>query len=233
MSEIETTERSNAELAERVRAAHKAVQETRLTALAGVLVAGAALDELRKRVQPGWQRFVVEHCRIPLSTAKLYLQIIDHRAEVEAKIRADPNFSLRAARRLIAKPKTVTTAKKKTSRPLPTLQDLWNAAVPSERAAVLARMALSDLLATLPPALRKQFYAASKAAPGEGEPEGEPFLTASEALRRAISLLKNPSVPNNNEALAALRAIGRMLGDIGIDDITIIKQHAKERRRAA
>jgi hypothetical protein len=115
----------------------------------------------------------------------------------------------------------------------PTLQMMWDEAQLSERAAVLARMALSDLLATLPPALRARFYATSKAAPSAKTPPEEPFLKASEVLRRALSLLKNPSETNVNEALVAMNMLNAVLAGADIDDVTIIKKRAKAKRCAA
>jgi hypothetical protein len=94
-------------------------------------------------------------------------------------------------------------------------------------------MALADLLQALPPALRTRFYASGKAAADEETADGEPFLKASEVLRRALSLLKTPSESNTNEALSALRLLNRLLTNAGIDEVTIVQQHAKERRRAA
>jgi hypothetical protein len=139
-----------------------------------------------------------------------------------------PTLSLRAAAQLIAKSKLAP----KPPRPKSTLQAAWNAAALSERATVLARMPLTDLLQTVPPALLARLYAAGKA-PGGKAPEGETLLRASETLRRAISLLKQPSDANGHEAAAALQALSRMLGDFDIDDITIIRKHVKARRRAA
>ena len=59
------------------------------------------------------------------------------------------------------------------------------------------------------------------------------FLKASEVLRRALSLIKTPSESNTNEELSALRVLNGLLVNAGIDEVTIVQQHAKERRRAA
>jgi hypothetical protein len=71
-------------------------------------------------------------------------------------------------------------------------------------------------------------------------PEGhEPLLRASEALRRALSLAKITGITpvaaaaNEKEAFAALAGLARLLTGIDIDEITIVKQYAKEQRRAA
>jgi hypothetical protein len=181
-------------------------------------------------VTGNWKRWLRESCFLGVSTALLYQRIARRRAEIEANAKEDPSFSLRAARQLLTK--EPNKKQKAPPRPKPTLQAAWNAAAPSERATVLARMALADLLQTLPPALRARFYAAGKA-PSENAPEGETLLRASETLRRAISLLKHPSAPNSHEAAAALQALSRMLGGFDIDEITIVQRHAKAKRRAA
>jgi hypothetical protein len=155
------------------------------------------------------------------------MQVAQHRDDLEARMADIPTLSLRAAAQLIAEPK-VAPKQKAPPRPKSTLQDIWNASAPSERSAVLARMALNDLLQTLPPSFRARFYAS-----GEETPDGEPFLKASEVLRRALSLLKTPSESNTNEALTALRLLNGLLANAGIDEVTIVRQHAKERRRAA
>jgi hypothetical protein len=70
---------------------------------------------------------------------------------------------------------------------------------------------------------------------------GEPFIKASEALRRALSLVKIAATPNitpvvatayEREAIAALRGLNKILAGAGIDEVTIVHQAAKERRRA-
>lgn len=67
----------------------------------------------------------------------------------------------------------------------------------------------------------------------------EPFIKASETLRRAMSLVKIASAPkttpavaasNEKEAIAALRQLNIMLAGAGIDEVTIIRMYAKEKR---
>jgi hypothetical protein len=95
------------ELAERVRVAHKAVQTASANALAAALVAGDALIEAKNhRVGLiGWEGWVKAHCRVGLSTARLYMQLARGRAKIEAALKDNPLLSLREARRLLAKPK--------------------------------------------------------------------------------------------------------------------------------
>jgi hypothetical protein len=214
------------ELAREVREACQAARQSGLTALHHVFRAGEALNKAQEQVTGNWKRWLRESCFLGVSTALLYQRIARHRAEIETKAKEDPNFSLRAARQLLTE--EPNKKQKAPPRPKPTLQAAWNAAAPSERSAVLARMALNDLLQTLPPSFRARFYASREEAA-----DSEPFLKASEVLRRALSLLKTPSEPNTNEALTALRLLNSLLANAGIDEVTIVQQHAKERRRAA
>jgi hypothetical protein len=188
-----------------------------------------------------WPEFCQQHFGFTSRRADELIEIGDGRTTL-GEMRAKKKDSVRKARSKSelrsshsrAEPDDDEgTAPKKASRSQPTLQMMWDEAQLSERAAVLARMALSDLLATLPPALRARFYATSKAAPSAKTPPDEPFLRASEVLRRALSLLKNPSETNVNEALVAMNMLNAVLAGADIDDVTIIRKRAKAKRCAA
>jgi hypothetical protein len=212
-------------LAEDIRAGHEKIGHQMRNALRIAFSVGDALAQARTQVASGqWANWLKANCSLSRRTAELYMQVAQHRDDLEARMADIPTLSLRAAAQLIAEPK-VAPKQKAPPRPKPTLQAAWNAAAPSERAAVLGRMPLADLLHTLPPSFRARFYASGKAAP-----DGEPFIKASEVLRRALSLLKTPSESNTNEALTALRLLTGLLANAGIDEVTIVRQHAKERR---
>jgi hypothetical protein len=83
--------------------------------------------------------------------------------------------------------------------------------------------------------------AALAAATAQTYPGGEPFIRASETLRRALSCIKcsvaadiSPDVValHEREALNALRALSTVLAGAGIDEVTIVRQYAKEKRCA-
>jgi hypothetical protein len=217
------------DLAEQIRTGQEKIGQHIRNALRIAFSVGNALLQARAQVALGqWAKWLKANCFMSQRTADLYMQVAQHRDALEARAEI-PTLSLRAAARLIAKPK----AAPKPPRPKSTLQAAWNAALSEERATVLARMPVADLLQTLPPALRARFYASGKAAPVGNAPEGETLLRASETLRRAISLLKQPSDANGHEAAAALQALSRILGGFDIDEITIVQRHAKAKRRAA
>jgi hypothetical protein len=93
------------ELAFRVRKSHHAAQAAWSNALDHLLDAGDALNEAQSRVSSNWKRWVRENCFLGVSTALLYQQLARHRSEIKDALAEHPDLSLRAARRLIAKPK--------------------------------------------------------------------------------------------------------------------------------
>ena len=215
-------------LAEQIRTGHETIGQHMCNALHIVFSVGDALTQARGQVAPGqWERWLKANCFLSRRTAFLDMQLAQHRDELEGRMADIPALSLRAAAQLIAKPKAAPK-QKAPPRPKPALQEAWNKAGPSERATVLARMPLADLLQIVPPVLRARFYTSGKAAP-----DSEPFLKASEVLRKALSLIKTPSESNTNEELSALRVLNGLLVNAGIDEVTIVQQHAKERRLAA
>jgi hypothetical protein len=98
-------------LAARIRDAHKAFLVATANALAAALDAGDAVLALQRELQDrgiGWQAWFRDWGYLPLSTAKLYAQLAAHRDKIEAARAENPEFSLRAARRLISKSQSTT-----------------------------------------------------------------------------------------------------------------------------
>src|SRR5262249_23680492 len=101
------------ELALRVRAEIQQTEISWLTALAHAMNAGDGLDALQPKVAAlgvPWKRWLRENCYVAESTARLYQQLARNRDQIEAEIQRGTNLSLRAARRLIAKPKEADDA---------------------------------------------------------------------------------------------------------------------------
>jgi hypothetical protein len=96
------------ELARRVRDARKAAQEAGATVLHRYLDAGDALNEAQKRVTTGWKKWLKQDCSLSVRTAFLYQQLANHRAEIEVHAATEQagDLSLRAAVRLISKPRS-------------------------------------------------------------------------------------------------------------------------------
>ncbi len=92
------------DLARQIRADLKAVQVAASNALDAALSAGDNLIAAKARVADGrWKGWLRENCSVAVSTAALYMQLADHRAEIEAEISRAGDLSIRAARRLITK----------------------------------------------------------------------------------------------------------------------------------
>jgi hypothetical protein len=66
---------------------------------------GERLRLVRDQVAHGkWNQWLKDNCPINPRTAKLYIQLADHRGVIDDQIAEDPTLSIRAVRRLIAKP---------------------------------------------------------------------------------------------------------------------------------
>ena len=97
-------------LADRIRIEHEAVQAAMRNGVTHALEAGDGLVQAQSQVPTGkWARWLKENCFLSIRTAQLYMQLAQHRPEIEAEISRAPDLSLRAARRLISKSKTATT----------------------------------------------------------------------------------------------------------------------------
>jgi hypothetical protein len=208
----------------------------------GMLAAGIAIgeqlipirEELRRKRQ--WSCFVRERLPFSATTAQTYIRLAEHRTQIEAAKTGDIALtSIRAAVRLITKPKA--SGGQKPPRTKPNLQDVWSRAPLEERRAVLCRMSLAEFLDSMPVLMRRRF---EKTEPKKAEvkkvpaPQGVPNLKASEVLRRAVSLSRNDNQFAAAEAITALRALDRIFtsAGAGIDEFTLIRKRTKARRAA-
>jgi len=106
-------------LADRIRAEHQAVQAAMRNGVTHALAAGDGLVQAQSQVPSGqWARWLKENCFFSVRTAQLYMQLAGNRGDIEAEISRAPDLSLRAARRLISKPKSelATPGKRTTAR---------------------------------------------------------------------------------------------------------------------
>src|SRR5262245_1807285 len=88
------------QLFERIRMTHRSVLAHECLTLDMAVSAGAYIIEARARGAS--MKSICEKCALPRSTASLYQQLAEHRAEIKAKRRENPNLSMNGARRLIA-----------------------------------------------------------------------------------------------------------------------------------
>jgi hypothetical protein len=207
----------------------------------GMLMAGIAIGEelipIRKelRRKRHWQRFMRNDLPFSPTTTRTYIRLAEHKTEIEAaKIGDIALTSIRAALRLIAKPKA--SGGQKPPRTEPNLQDVWSRASLEERRAVLCRMSLAEFLDSMPVLMRRRF---EKTTPVKADvkkaptPQGVPDRRASETLRRAVSLSRSDNQFDAAEAMTALRALDRMFEGAGIDEFTLVRRRTKAKRRAA
>jgi hypothetical protein len=105
----------------------------------------------------------------------------------------------------------------------------------------LAALTLPKFLAIMPAEWRPELM--SRARTGKSVADAaEPFLKASEILRKALSLVqtasKTPDITpivaasNEKEAINSLRQLNVVLDGVGIDEVTIVQKYAKARRCA-
>jgi hypothetical protein len=223
-------------LAERIRVGHAGVRSASANALAVALDVGDALLEARNRVSSGWERWLHESCHLALSTARLYQALAKHRPEIEAELEEDPEFSLRAARRLIAPPRS------NEPKPAKAKNDAfawWSAANNEMRRQLLDRIGLLSLLTALSPGLRTELERRVANLRGSGNAHSHSKLTA--AFRTALSHLAAADAPQTSRpvaqsqelaALNALRGIARIHAEF--HDLTVgIQATEKARRRRA
>ena len=133
------------ELWARARDEHCKVQASIANALSAAMNAGDALIEAKPKVTKGGWETWLESCGIPVSTARLYRQLAQHRAEIEAAIRDGAELSLRGARRLIAR----CSGKSKTPKPVETLEAHWKRATAKDRTAFLDSIGVAAVLESM------------------------------------------------------------------------------------
>jgi Zincin-like metallopeptidase len=93
------------QLAYQIRTSLELARRDRCNALHHDLDVGDALMGAQNRVSTGWKKWLRDNCFLSVRTALLYQQLARHREEIEAEIERVGELSLRAACRLIAKPK--------------------------------------------------------------------------------------------------------------------------------
>jgi hypothetical protein len=129
-------------LAATVRGEFQKAQAALANGVSHSMNAGDALIAGRRKIGRGWQKWVEEACGIALSTAKLCVQLAQHRAEIEANIRDGAELSLRGARRLISK----SSGKSKTPGPTETLEAHWKRSRAEARIAFLDAIGIDAVL---------------------------------------------------------------------------------------
>ena len=238
------------EFAAEIRAGHAAVQRAMSNALDTALHTGDVLLAAHDRISTGWIRWLEDECKINRKTAHLYTKLAGKRDEIEKARAQTPDLSLRGAYRLITKKpsnKLITTkpsiestsenSNKGSEEPeLSPLDRLLTTTPASEVAEEFSKRDVPWLLERLPqpwiPTLTNRVANLPRT-------QDVPFIKASEVLRTALSAMgiadaskTTPPVAQSQQmvALNALRRLNVLLANAGIDEVTIIRMHAKETR---
>jgi hypothetical protein len=151
-------------LACRIRAAHEGFQNSMRNALRLALDAGDALIEAKTQVPDGtWHRWLKDNCFPSIRTAQLYIQLAQHREEIESELERVTILSLSAARRLIMSSADKSDAEPinvhgSASKPDAVIQLLpfWQAASDTQRSQFLAAIGLPALLAAMSEDMRNE-----------------------------------------------------------------------------
>jgi hypothetical protein len=135
------------------------------------------------------------NCDLKKRQAELYMQLARSRDEIEARIAEVAHLSLRAARQLIAQPKSPppgTPMRGSTSTPThrgpkTNLLEIWESAEPFAQRAILASMPREQLIAVLPEDLQAALKKPSQVKPfptAKPIPEGDDGLDIPDFLNR-------------------------------------------------
>jgi hypothetical protein len=245
------------EFAAEIRAGHAAVQKAVSNALDEALHTGDVLLAARDRISTRWIEWLQEECKINRKTAHLYMKLAGKRDEIEKARAQVPDLSLRGAYRLITKgPKLITTkpstesanensnkgtgedSNKSEEPELSPLDRLLTTTPASEVAVEFAKQGrdVPWLLERLP---RPWIPKLTDRVANLPRTRDEPFIKASEVLRTALSAVNIADAPKTTlpvaqsqekVALNGLRALNVLLARAGIDEVTIVRMHAKESR---
>jgi hypothetical protein len=204
-------------LAQQIREAHSAVQKAGAALLHHAMAAGDALITAQVKVTGNWKTWLREHCFLGVRTALIYVRLARHRAIIEAELGRAGDLSLRAALRLITKPKTAGESKKKTTEL--SLIDHWKRAASTERTVFLDAIGIEGIRK----AASLDFFRKLQERARVEKVESNPDASITSLICKALSHVVTADAPqtsdpvaagNINEALNSLRAVLKKLGTI-------------------
>jgi hypothetical protein len=174
-------------LAAQIREHNKVIQKASANALALAMDCGDVLAEAKACAPTkGWGKWLRGECFMGASTARLYMQLAEHRAEIEHRIEEFPALSLRAARKLISKPSN--KPKTAEAKPAPTVSAMMNSLTDEQ---------LTEALTAL------GFDRFRKVMPRDWVPQLERRLAD-----QILSRLKQAQIPPHQLRKAKLRLVG-------------------------
>jgi hypothetical protein len=159
-----------AALASSIRARLQDIKKSCVTALRIALDVGKTLNQVKEQVpDKEWGKWLRDNCFLSVRSAQLYMQLADHRDEIEAEIARFDELSIRQARKLIAKPKTspqeeevepVDSEPAVTTAAPSTLRDFWPVATEPEQdeltGIIVNTVSLTKLFALMSPERRAE-----------------------------------------------------------------------------
>jgi hypothetical protein len=201
-------------LAKTIRDEHRAVQAAGGALLHHAMNAGDALTVAQEKVSGNWKSWLHENCFLSVHTALVYQRLARHREQIEAEVERAGDLSLRAALRLIVKPRGEA---KKAAKNQPTLLENWKRASDIERTTLLdhvgvdgiRRAASVDFLRKLQERVRVE------------KVNSNPDALITDLFSKALSLIVTADAPetsksvadsNIHEALNSLRMVVKKLG---------------------
>jgi hypothetical protein len=201
-------------LAAHIRTAHEAIGLALSNALDHAFAAGEALLEAQAQVKYGaWRSWLHNNCAVSERTARLYMALARHRAEIEAERQRVAELTLRGALKLIAKPGATSESTKSA----PALTLAWSAATPDQRTRFLGTVGLPAVLAAIPPSwhaeIRQRVLGQERVKTRAGSKSNDTIV---KALRQALSLQK--TAKNRNEPAAGVAAAPNSINNLLLKD---------------
>ena len=181
------------EFATTIRAEIQKCRKALSNALDAAMNAGDALRVVRPYVDAAgipWQRWLKDNCFIGKSTALLYVQLAEHRADIEAEIDRGVELSLRAARRLISTPRNNSAPPTTSTKEEESLVTHWERARPEDRAAFLDAIGVDAVLKNMSPGFGRELRNRIPAGKAK-QPEKK---------MKTITLLANPPPPRESRS---------------------------------
>ena len=233
------------ELARQIRTGLALARRERCNAVHHDLDVGDAVIAAQKRVSGNWKRWLKDNCFLSVRTAFLYMQLARSRDAIEAEIERVGELSLRAAVRLLTKPKVeASNASESTVQepdPVASVVAALKALTNTQLTAVWTAFTLPPFLRTINADMRLELERRIAGLRSTTKGAGPVLLRESEILRNAVSHMRTAAALNaaagdikraEDQALLALRMFTKVLGQIDIDRITITDVYAKAARCA-
>src|SRR5262249_27628450 len=185
------------DLARRIREGRQEIEKLTRNALRIALDIGDALNDAQARVtEGGFGRWLRANCLMSQRSAELYQQLARHREEIEDKLAAAGELSIRAARKMIAKKpegepaETTPEPESETVDPVAATVTSLRSLTDVQLTAVWTAYELTALLRTMPPAWRVELARRVAGLRLDSKGREAALLRESEILRQALGPIR-------------------------------------------